>query len=744
MNNILDFSDYENNLDVINNPLEKIQINKNSFNETGVSPLTENKWQYLKRNSLEIEKLFFKNNIVTQKNSLTLVQEPGCSCNISPKEITVYNPKNNIEGYQAGQDEYLYKIKIYTSTRGEVIKQAYYECKVADDEALFFIEDNTGDVSKAKMYAKFGSKVLKNNLINITSERSSESLLKKYTGLDDNILKELIKNGIYEEESSIIRIFVTGFYNFMAYIGLPMKALGWICEKLGEGIIEYLSLPESVWNTSSPDYFLKRENILETLIINPKLISQIRESLVNDPNKIEINDLIPNFLVNNINLGLASVENLINQYNEYVITSINNLYDEVETDVVVINIQNQISQKVALLCGVWNGLIDFIGGLLVFIGQIAQLQNNIGSNLEDYLERFDSFCKVVSDLKIEDVTKAFNNVYDEVVNYLKDDTKNDYNQDKIAYFTGFAIAFIATMFIPFTAFAKPLNVINKLKKAAVPTELLEKVSQATTKTSNFVVKAGKETSETALKLIDNIISLLKEGAKAIEEFLQNIWKKIAEWFQENRKVVTLVNKVDNNLILLVKTLRQNPKYLDSLEYIKLIGRPLGRWVALEQEAAINLYSKSYYILFNKALRKLQGVKLTREFKAMQKILDDALDKLPVFEQKGQPLFRSIFFEEKDIKKLFKVGKDFVDQGFFSTTYSEKALYNWMRTNTTDNVIIKVYGKNGKLIQESSTLPGEAEVLFKSGTTFIVDNINKGARHPLDRTRKITEIILKEK
>ncbi|UGS22319.1 hypothetical protein [Flavobacterium cyclinae] len=546
MNNILDFSDYENNLDVINNPLEKIQINKNSFNETGVSPLTENKWQYLKRNSLEIEKLFFKNNIVTQKNSLTLVQEPGCSCNISPKEITVYNPKNNIEGYQAGQDEYLYKIKIYTSTRGEVIKQAYYECKVADDEALFFIEDNTGDVSKAKMYAKFGSKVLKNNLINITSERSSESLLKKYTGLDDNILKELIKNGIYEEESSIIRIFVTGFYNFMAYIGLPMKALGWICEKLGEGIIEYLSLPESVWNTSSPDYFLKRENILETLTVNPKLISQIRESLVNDPNKIEINDLIPDFLVNNINLGLTSVENLIYQYNEYVITTINNLYDEVEIGVIVANIQNQISQKVALLCGVWNGLIDFIGGLLVFIGQIAQLQNNIGSNLEDYLERFDSFCKVVSDLKIEDVTEAFSKVYDEVINYLKDDTKNDYNQDKIAYFTGFVIAFIATMFIPFTAFAKPLNVINKLKKAAVPTELLEKVSQATTKTSNFVVKAGKETSETALKLIDDIISLLKEGAKAIEEFLQNIWKKIADWFIENKKL--LMSSYDKALL----------------------------------------------------------------------------------------------------------------------------------------------------------------------------------------------------
>lgn len=45
---------------------------------------------------------------------------------------------------------------------------------------------------------------------------------------------------------------------------------------------------------------------------------------------------------------------------------------------------------------------------------------------------------------------------------------------------------------------------------------------------------------------------------------------------------------------------------------------------------------------------------------------------------------------------------------------------------------------------SSDLPHEAEVLFKSNTTFFVENVNKGARHPLDKSRKITEIILKEK
>ena len=339
---ILDFSDYDEQSQTdmqslnflnpsalknnFNNSFEKIRLNKNSFNEKGVSELTEHKWNYLKRNSLEIENLFFKNNKTEQLHNITLVQEPGCNCNIEPKDIiTVYNPKNSVPGYQAGEDEYLFKIKIFTSTQGEVIQQAYYECKVADDEALFFIEDNTGDISTAKMYAKFGSKVLKNSLLNIKGEKDSESILKKYTGLNDNILTELIRNGVYVEESSIIRTFVTGFYKFLSYIGLPLKALGWVCEKLGEGIIEYLSLPESIWNSSNPEYFLKRENILETLTIDPKIINEIRQSLINDPTKIEINDLIPNFIVNNINLVLTAVETLLKQYNSYVINTINDL-----------------------------------------------------------------------------------------------------------------------------------------------------------------------------------------------------------------------------------------------------------------------------------------------------------------------------------------------------------------------------------------------------------------------------------
>ncbi|TXF79496.1 ADP-ribosyltransferase [Chryseobacterium sp.] len=94
-------------------------------------------------------------------------------------------------------------------------------------------------------------------------------------------------------------------------------------------------------------------------------------------------------------------------------------------------------------------------------------------------------------------------------------------------------------------------------------------------------------------------------------------------------------------------------------------------------------------------------------------------------------------------ELFKVGKEFTDAGFFSTTYTEKALLRWMRNNPEDNVLCKVYGKNGKLIEKASAIIIESEILLKSNTTFIVEGI-KPIPNPVDKTKKVLEIILKEK
>lgn len=80
----------------------------------------------------------------------------------------------------------------------------------------------------------------------------------------------------------------------------------------------------------------------------------------------------------------------------------------------------------------------------------------------------------------------------------------------------------------------------------------------------------------------------------------------------------------------------------------------------------------------------------------------------------------------------------------STTYSEKALHKWMKVNPSDNVVLKIYSKTGKIIEASSSLTKEAEVLLNTNKLFEVQKIDKGVRHPTIRNTKITEIILKEK
>jgi hypothetical protein len=193
----------------------------------------------------------------------------------------------------------------------------------------------------------------------------------------------------------------------------------------------------------------------------------------------------------------------------------------------------------------------------------------------------------------------------------------------------------------------------------------------------------------------------------------------------------------------IKLLKKNFTYV---ECIKLVNknRVFALWMTVEYEAMIKFYTGNVYQILNRALRGIGGEKMTKELEAMQKVLDKALEKLPPSIYNEGSLQRSLSLTEQEIKNLFKVGKDFTEKGFMSTTYSEAVLLDWMAVNPADNLIIKVIGKNGKLIEGASLLPHEAEVLFKSNTAFVVESVIK-IKHPIpERTEKIFEITLKEK
>lgn len=477
-------------------------------------------------------------------------------------------------------------------------------------------------------------------------------------------------------------------------------------------LISYLTISEKYWDASSEEYAI-RPPVIDTEILE-QLTAIQSKSIIDDKS-----------IVSKI---IQLIHQLINNYNEYV-------KELIKENELILEI---ISQKIAYICGIWNGLIDFVAGTLRFFGEHAQLLNKSSEEREVIYEQLDNFIELLSEPNLFDKLKQN---YDIFINELKAqlfDKNNELNLVRIHYMAGFTVTFIASLFIPIADLAA-LEKLGKVGKTI--TELLQSLGAKVTQEANALGQMVKNNSNALLKASQDVLSLIAKGGNDLIDFIKSLAKKLADWFLKNKEKVYLADEIEAFLKTLIITLKKNPKYLDSIAYIKSIGRPLGSFLVIEQEAAINLYTKSYYIIFNRALRKIEG-KMTVEFKAMQKVLDNALEKLPVFNQGNKPLLRSAKFSEELIKKLFKQGKDFTDAGFFSTTYSENALLRWMKNNPTDNVLFKVYGKNGKLIEKSSDVIPEAEVLFKSNTTFFVENVEKYYNRKL--MREVTEIILKEK
>lgn len=622
--------------------------------------------------------------------------------------------------------EYAFKLHVFSSKNSKKLKEAFDCVTPKDSEMLVFIEDNVDDWSRQWVRIKLGEKLKATiNRSSLHSKSVFNAINRNVTGLSQESLKQLVEKGEIEEELTITSAFLSGLGYLMLVISAPLKLVGWLVEKIGVGI-GYLKLPAKVWDVQNEDYIFNEENIKDVLTIDISVVENLEKELTTGKLKQAFYQVIPKEASKKITDTITQLKTYITNYNSFVGQELDT-YDKPERDL----LEQQVS--IGLMAGLYNGIIDFISSTLRFIGKLFEAPFDITNDWQGFLETVDNIFLYIEDINWKELHAGLKLFFELIMSKLRD-KDGELDLVRVAYVMGFAIVFVGTLFIPIAGWIGKTVKLEKL----IPQELLAILHEGI----NGIKVAGKNARQSALLALEKLFELFAQGGKYITDFFTKLSDDVAKWFLKNKKGFVLVEKVDTRFLRFIRVLKKNNRYKDSIEYIKLIKRPLGRWLALEQEAAINLYTTGYYILLNKALRKLEGIRLTTEFKAMQKVLDDALNKLPNFRQEGF-LLRSTYFTEQEISKLFKVGKDFVDKGYFSTTYSEAALLRWMKLNPKDNTLIKVYGKNGKLIQKSSASEHEAEVLFKSVTKFVVESIKK-TDHPLDRRKLITEITLKEK
>ncbi len=722
----------------IQNPtVGKIQRGEKIRGMNNVSPLATVK--FFNQTSNEIFNKYFPDGKDITKGNTTIIKDA--------KVVTkggydfdahdFFSDKNR-DGSINHDEELTFKLLIFVSDDGNKVRECYDVVKPADDEIILFLETDVDNLSSQKLYGRISEKVRKTYLDTKTGklyrtffEGDIVEITKKYLNqANKELIEELLLRG-YIEDKGIGADFVYGLKYVLLATSAPAKALGWVMHKLGNGI-DFLKISDEFWDTENENYYFQKDKLIENLSISTDKLSPLK-NLFTDKKGFNLADLTPQMLDDIILKQVSVIESFVGQYNSYVKATVDELFKTMENPEIQIRVEI-LSEKVALICGIWNGLVDFVSSIFKFLGMLLEAPFEITEDFEQILEMIDNFWEMSRNGTLwENIETAISTGMTKMVEYLKSKNADEVNWVRINYVAGFTIAFVGTFFIPIANIAK---VANTGKVGEILAKITSEIGNTVSKTSKFVkIQTAEAYQKTSNALLD-LLELFKTGGQKLQTFVDDIWKKIAEWFLKN-KTKELIDEIYD----FIKVLKKNFNYVECIRLANK-NRVFALWMAVEYEAMIKFYTGNVYQILNKALRGVGGVKMTKDLEAMRKVLDKALEKLPPSIYNEGILQRSLSLTELEIKNLFKVGKDFTEKGFMSTTYSEAVLLDWMAVNPADNVIIKVMGKNGKLIEDASLLPHEAEVLFKSNTTFVVKSVNAGYNFKLGR--KITEIILKEK
>ncbi|SPE77504.1 ADP-ribosyltransferase exoenzyme [Flavobacterium columnare] len=182
-------------------------------------------------------------------------------------------------------------------------------------------------------------------------------------------------------------------------------------------------------------------------------------------------------------------------------------------------------------------------------------------------------------------------------------------------------------------------------------------------------------------------------------------------------------------------------YLDGLTN-GIFTRKFTNILSIEEEAVLKFYTTNPgYKDFNRALRG--EIPMTDFYNAQKSLMEQALSKMPnsIFNGSKNLLYRIENLTDVQISSIYIEGSIINTKAFTSATYSENAIIDAIR-NRSYTVLIRIEGKNGKLIEELSTLPAEKEILFKTGSIFEVNKVGFSP-NPDDYMTPIKTIWLKE-
>ncbi len=575
---------------------------QNSINATrfsSASPLTN--YRFSKRLGDEIKGLFFLNARPESKGNTTIYTDVGCSC---PDDVYRtfldfgYDDNQSGEYGDSKEDTYAFTINVFISKHKDKLEECF-NCLVPGDTDIFlFLEDNTGDISGVYRSIKIGD-LVRSAIRSYDSFPNRKNIdyinekLPENSKLKDSEVQELFEKGFIENSY----LNMVSAFSFFSNLTSPLqaklyKSIADVIEKKTDYMGMHFKFKRYHWDPNA-----QKTKIEKVKDKNGKETDKEHDVEDKDPNyKFQpflfsfITERLDKLDDKNVNTYIAKgFENLRNNFNvidQAIIQSFQNdlgvisKSKHIEIDIIPDMFEEMLLNKYlearniifhaldelqkldlteilkkdinilnAFLCGVWNGLIEAVIGLISMLQMIFralqkynELRANLKEELPNMLEQFDSFIQAIRDIKWSDIFNA-----------LKDGLKilvsSIFQPELVAYFIGAIggtiLGLVVEIVIGIIFTGGTLSVEAVLQKLTEIFVSMSKTAGSIAKTAKKIAIKSKEALQYGIK---QLIQFLRQGTEKIVQLIKDLFEWLKNGYQKVKSIAGLALDPETKIV----------------------------------------------------------------------------------------------------------------------------------------------------------------------------------------------------
>ncbi len=467
------FNQGQTNPTLENNFPNSLDQNPQKRNPFSYSPLT--------KTGNDIRDNFFGGSKIYNYINFEFVVDPSSNNNppdkLKPIENFIYydTNKSGIYGDTVNgiKDKFLFKVKLFISKDKSQIDEVYNDSTViaGDDEILLFLEDNTGDWSGSAFYKKVGKNITKNKfdiLLNAGTNKNYTSYLNELNQKYNISLPELIEYLQTGEVKNTFLDIVSFIFEISSLFFTDTKSLKEIASGI-EAAINFIKkeclIDDSNWNPAKaknfePILFFGVSDLLDA--IDDKEINEyLKKGVTNLKEKIDKYDTT----IEKILLGISTIPTLsllptipglqpkdtfskllLEKYH-FLRTIVYQMLDDAENLDFSDGIKEGIQVINAFLCGIWNGFVDAICGIISLIQYLFEGAAFLTDLLRNFKIRGPEILEKIDDITLSFKNLDFKKIYNKLVTAIQSWTPNGFAVSlvEIAYFCGAFIGFVVEL-----------------------------------------------------------------------------------------------------------------------------------------------------------------------------------------------------------------------------------------------------------------------------------------------------------